>query len=175
MSVLKLDEKASQTGFANLVGVSQQAISSQVKKENLSENGTYQEWLHQYCDQLRQQAAGRGGEDQVDVAKATYEEKTVKTAIMRLEYNEKISTTIHEEEAYQFLSDWAIYSAGQFRRAFERLRDDLKSQFDIDLPKELSEKHAGTAIDRVRGYALKLGASSGESGGVADASEEEKH
>ncbi len=174
MSVFNLNEKASQTGFANLVGVSQQAISNQIKKENLSEDGTYQEWLHQYCDQLRQQAAGRGGEDQVDVARATFEEKTVKTAIMRLEYHEKISTTVHEDEAHKFLADWAMFSAAQFRRAFERLREDLKSQFEVDLPTELIEKHAGSAIERVRGYALKLGASSGESGGPLQDSETER-
>lgn len=172
METLNLNAKASQTAFARLVGVSQQAISKQIEKGNLSEGATFGEWLTEYCDQLRDQAAGRGGEGQVDVAQATYEEKKTKTALMRLDYHEKLENTINKEEAYSFLADWSMYSLRQFRQSFERLRDDMNNQLEIELPPEMVEKHAGAAIERVRDYALKLGGSDGESGGAVQPAEE---
>lgn len=175
MAVIDLDAEATQTGFARLVGVSQQAISKQIEKGNLTAGGNNLQWLHEYCDQLRQQAAGRGGDDQMNVAQATVAEKTMKTALHRLEYGEKLGNLILKEEALELLSDWAGYAARQIRQSFERYTSDVESELDIAVPVELSEKYAGTAIERVRGFALKLGGDSSESGGVSEASNEDKH
>ena len=152
-----LQAVASQTIFARLVGVSQQTISKQIEKGILSKEGTYRDWLLSYTDHLREQAAGRGGDNQLDIARATIEEKAVKTALGRITYHEKLGTLVDKEETQTFLSDWAGYSNKQFLQAFERLILDIQSQFDVTVPPELREKHAGSAIERVRGYALKLG------------------
>lgn len=175
MAVVDLDEKASQTGFAALIGTSQQTISKQIKKGHLSEGGTYGEWLHQYYEHLSTQAAGRGGEDQVDVARATYDEKVTKTALMRLDYQEKLENTIHKEEAYQLLADWVAAAARYFREAFERLDRDVSDLTGESLPDGLIEKHAGAAIERVRGHVLQLEGSSAQSGGSSEAEKEEEH
>lgn len=172
MPVIDLDEVASQTGFANLLGISQQAVSSQKQKGTLSENGTYGQWLQEYYQHLCDQAAGRGGENQVDVARATVEEKTVKTALGRIAYHEKLGTIIDREEAQALLADWAGFANKQFLQAFERLILDIQGQFDMTVPPELRQKHAGSAIERVRGYALKLGGDSGSGSGNASAAKD---
>ena len=55
----ELDQKASQTVFAKLVGASQPAISERIKKGQLEKDGTYAEWLQVYISGLREEAAGR--------------------------------------------------------------------------------------------------------------------
>lgn len=54
-----LDKKATQAGFARLVGVSKQAISARVSDGQMIDGGTYAEWLTSYLEGLRQEAAGR--------------------------------------------------------------------------------------------------------------------
>lgn len=175
MESVDLNAKASQTAFARLVGISQQAVSKQIEKGNLTEDGSFGEWLLQYCDQLREQASGRGGEGQVDVARATYDEKVVKTALGRLDYQEKLGNTIHKEEAYQLLASWVAVAVRHFREAFDRLGRDVSDQLDVSLPDELVEKYAGAAIERVKGHVLELEGSSGQSGGTSDSAEEARH
>jgi len=56
-----LDRLLSQTEFADLVGISQQAVSDLKRRGVLRDNVTGASWLRAYCEQLREQAAGRAG------------------------------------------------------------------------------------------------------------------
>lgn len=172
MTVINLDEVASQTGFADILGISQQAVSKQVKKGTLSQGGTYGDWLHEYYDHLADQAAGRGGEGQMDVARATIEEKQTKTALNRLQYHEKLGRLVDIEEARSLLSDWASFTNRQLRQAFERFSLEVESQLDVEVPPELREKYAGAAIERIRGYVQKLGGHGDDGSGDVPGPEE---
>lgn len=151
-----LTQPASQTNFARLLGISQQAVSAQVGKGVLPTGGTYLDWLREYYSHLSSQAAGRGGDSQMDVARATIEEKVTKTALARLQYHEELKRLIDIEEARQLLADWASFANRQFSQAYERLVLDIESQHDIAVSPELREKHAGTATQRIRSYVEKL-------------------
>lgn len=50
-----------QSEFADLVGVTQQAVSDLVKRGVLRPNLTAATWLREYCAHLREEAAGRAG------------------------------------------------------------------------------------------------------------------
>lgn len=56
-----------QTQFAELVGVSQQAISSLVGRGVLNSGDTGAVWLKHYCENLREQAAGRASMGDLDL------------------------------------------------------------------------------------------------------------
>ena len=60
-----LDLPATHSGFARLIGVSQQAVSAAVKGGLLRRGGTVREWLLAYCANLRKNATGREKDDQV--------------------------------------------------------------------------------------------------------------
>jgi len=64
-NMISLNEVATQSGFGRLVGISQPAVNEKVSDGLLPVNGTYQQWLNIYCERLREEAAGRSGEDQV--------------------------------------------------------------------------------------------------------------
>lgn len=172
MAVVDLEESANQTRFAKLVGSSQQAISKMVEKGVLRRGATTGEWLLQYSERLREIAGGRGGDSQADLTKAKTEEAEVKAALGRLQYHEKLGNIIDNEEARAFLTEWAGYANREFRQGIERLLLDVESQFNVSVPVELREKHAGAAIDRVKGYALKLGEDGGSGGGAVSAAED---
>ncbi|MCC7041100.1 MAG: terminase small subunit [Burkholderiales bacterium] len=57
-----------QEAFADLVGVSQQAISELVLRETLPRGGNLKQWLHAYCGNLREQAAGRAARGELELA-----------------------------------------------------------------------------------------------------------
>lgn len=171
MAVLDLDEPANQTRFSRLVGSSQQAISKMVEKGVLRRGGTIGEWLLQYSERLREIAGGRGGDNQADLTTAKTEEARVKAALGRLQYHEKLGAVVHKEEGRAFLSNWAAYANREYRQGVERLVADMESQFGVSVPVDLREKHVGAAIERVRGYALKLGGDSGSGGGAVSGAE----
>ena len=59
-----LDQRATQSGFSRLVGVSQPSIHYHVGR-SLHMGETYRTWLLAYCEHLRYEAAGRSGVNHV--------------------------------------------------------------------------------------------------------------
>ena len=90
-----LSAPATQKSLGFLVGVSQQAVGAMVKEGKISLGGTLQQALIEYCDRLRDQAAGRlGGEvggldlvqERAGLAKEQREAQALKNAVARGEY-----------------------------------------------------------------------------------------
>ena len=95
MQVVDLSVPFSQTALAELVGVTQPAISAMVSDGKLQGDGTLGEVLQAYCQRLRLQAAGRmgdevGGLDLVQeraaLAREQREGHAIKNAVARREY-----------------------------------------------------------------------------------------
>lgn len=57
-----------QAEFGALVGISQPAVSDLVRRRVLPDNASGDEWLLAYCDHLREVAAGRGGDNALELA-----------------------------------------------------------------------------------------------------------
>ena len=62
-----LNEPITQVQFAELVGVTQQAISDLVNRGTLRRGDTAGAWLISYCANLREQAAGRASTGDLDL------------------------------------------------------------------------------------------------------------
>lgn len=83
---MDLKAKATQAEIAEVVGVSQQAISTMMGDGKLPSDGTLGELLQAYCQRLRDQAAGRlgdgvGGLDLVQERAAESRERRIGQAI----------------------------------------------------------------------------------------------
>ncbi|MDR0251105.1 MAG: DNA packaging Nu1, partial [Burkholderiales bacterium] len=63
-----LQEKLTQTEFGELVGVSQPVVSLLITRGIITAHGTGAEWLLAYCDHLREVAAGRYTDGDLDLA-----------------------------------------------------------------------------------------------------------
>lgn len=110
--------------------------------------------------------------DQSELAKAKTQESQANAALKTLQYHEKIGTLVLKDEVHDLLSNWASYANRQFRQSFDRFTEEVSSQCNVDVPPTLREKHATAAAERVRDYALKLGADSERSGGTVQPAEE---
>lgn len=60
---MDLDSGTTQTEFGELIGISQQAVAGLLQRGVIFEGGTAREWLLAYCENLREVAAGRGGDE----------------------------------------------------------------------------------------------------------------
>jgi phage terminase Nu1 subunit (DNA packaging protein) len=64
---LDLDKPIKQSVFAALVGVTPAAISQAISGGRLEAGATGRQWLLAYCERLREQAAGRGSDGQLNL------------------------------------------------------------------------------------------------------------
>lgn len=60
---LDLDVKVTQAEFGEAVGVGQPTVSRLISDGVLAAGGSFGQWLAAYCERLREQAAGRLGEE----------------------------------------------------------------------------------------------------------------
>lgn len=60
--MIDLDAHSTQAEFGELVGISQPAVSGLVQRGVITEGATTREWLLDYCDHLREVAAGRSSD-----------------------------------------------------------------------------------------------------------------
>ena len=84
-----LDRVMTQAEFGDLVGITQQAVSDLQRRGVLKSNVTGKAWLLAYCEQLRQEAAGRAGklaEARAALDNERREEIAMRNAIKRAEY-----------------------------------------------------------------------------------------
>jgi|GEM_PF-594423 len=91
MAGVGLDRLLEQQEFADLVGISQPAVSELVSKGILLRNDTGSAWLLAYCKRLRDQAAGRDGDsvltqERAKLARAQTQAVEMKNALARGEY-----------------------------------------------------------------------------------------
>lgn len=91
MSGYGLDRLLTQEEFAELVGVTQQAVSEMVGAGQLVRNETGRAWLLAYCKRLRDKAAGRDNDsvltqERAMLAREQREAVRIKNAVARREY-----------------------------------------------------------------------------------------
>ena len=94
MAVIDLSMQGTQTTLAELVGVTQPTISNLMTDGKIPATGTLGELLRAYCARLRDQAAGRMGEnttldlvqERAALAREQREGQAIKNAVARKEY-----------------------------------------------------------------------------------------
>lgn len=65
--MIDLKGKVTQSAFGEMVGISQPAVSDLLSRGIIRQGQTGCEWLHAYCANLREQAAGRAGTGELDL------------------------------------------------------------------------------------------------------------
>ena len=166
---INLNSKAMQSRFADVVGVSQQAISKQIEKGFLKKDQTYRIWFKSYCENLRTQAAGRGGDEQQTLTKARTEESEIKAAKLRLEFHRDIGSVISTEDAASVISLWCRQANIDYMQGFHKLVSEIQSRYKIKIDNEMVEDIVRPTTERIKSHADKLGESLIE--GVDDISE----
>lgn len=153
-----LDEIATQASFGELVNITQSAVHKHVGK-CLQKGDTHRVWLHAYCNQLRNEAAGRGGDNQASLTRARIQEAEAKAALTTVAYHEKIGTLIQASEAEKALVEWAGFAINEYQNCFESFVYEVESRYKIKIGEEIPREIIGNTFSRISAYAEKLGKS----------------
>lgn len=175
MSEFVLSDTATQTGFAAMLNVSQQTVSKQFKKGVLSPQGTYLDWVREYSEHLRNEAAGRGGDSQQILTRARIEETLENTAVKRQQRLKDAGTLLDKDDTVLLVSELAGRLRGHVMTAGDEIVEELISRHKIELEDDLILKPLRSALGHcatdVREFAGRIGGDGGELGADATTSD----
>ena len=110
-----------------------------------------------YIRDQREKAAGRGGDDQANLTKQRAAESQVKTAMMTLEYNEKLGSVVLGSDAEAVLTEWCGVSNREYLSGVSALVNEIQSVYKISIDKKLVEKIVNPTVSRIKDHAEVAG------------------
>lgn len=152
---MDIDTKAQQNKFAEIVGVSEPAVSGYIKKGFLKEDGTYREWLLAYCERQRTMASNHGGDAQTSLAQARINDLEVTTRLKNLDYQEKLEKLVPVEWAANSLINWARSANQEYQTSIKETVLKIESKYNIHIDNIIIEQHLEKLLKKIREYAEK--------------------
>lgn len=148
------NDVASQTVFAQMMGVSQQAISKLKEKDVLPEGGTYSDWLSSYVERLRSEAAGREQDSRLSASRIRETEASAN--LKELDYLDRLKTVVWVEDVEPLITE--LCSSVQFNvmAAQERIIESIESKHSIKIDDDDIGKHLRSALESVASGAGEL-------------------
>lgn len=111
-----------QSEFGKLVGISQQAVSELIGRRVLSEAGAAGQWLLEYCGHMREMAAGRAADGDLDLAT----ERAQLARSQRLGQDIKNNVALGSYAPIELLSDVLANAAQAVVDRLEQIPADLR-------------------------------------------------
>lgn len=136
MSEIQLGEAASQAGFARLVGTSRQAINKHVERGILKDGQTYLEWLSVYCERLRAEASGRGGDQQATLTAVRIEETQENIAEKRQRRLVASGELVDRATTHNWIVESASSIQGFVMGAGETITESITEKYKIELEED---------------------------------------
>ena len=130
-------EPCTQQAFGDLVGISQPAVSDHMASGEMIPGETAGEWLRDYCEHLREQAAGRGADGELahqraELTRVNRERAEIKLAQERKEFAPVALQELLIKHVGSQISDHLRALVGQLKTRCPRMSaDDLKIAEDI--------------------------------------------
>ena len=139
--IKNIDSKATQKGFGELVGVSQQAISKHVDTGLLKKNQNYRTWLISYCEKLRDEASGRGNDAQGELTRARTRDANASSELKYITIKEKAGELVPTSEIEPLLTAMFTAARTELLSLPDKLSNELKALYDVEVdPLYLEEK-----------------------------------
>lgn len=159
--MIDLLSKAKQSTFAELVGVTQQAISKHYRNGVLKHDGTYDEWVKSYCEHLRIEAAGRDVAE--DIKQATIREKNANAAKKELETDILSKRVVDRGEVFQELEPAVLHIKTTLMNSGEKIAAAIKATHGIEIDKHYIDDQHRNALSEIARYAPECAGTGGRS------------
>ena len=117
---MNLAEPCTQQLFGDLVGISQQAVSDHLASGEMQPGQTAGEWLLDYCEHLREQAAGRGADGELA------RQRTIATQISRERNEIQLAKDRREYAPVNLLEQIIAHVSSQIRDPLQAIPAQLK-------------------------------------------------
>lgn len=118
-----LNQPITQTAFAELVGISQSAVSALIGRRVLRKGGTAGEWIRDYVRHLSFVANER---DNAELVRARTQEALANASLKKLRAEELAARLVDPEEVKQL---WEIYLL-EVKQVLEKLAKDIVDAYD---------------------------------------------
>ncbi|WP_226649346.1 hypothetical protein [Microbulbifer variabilis] len=161
---ISLDEQATQSGFARLVGASQPAIAKHFQAGVLTQGASFKVWLHEYCERLRTEAAGRQVSDarsRRDMAQAVESEANAQLKMRELYRQDQLILDI--ESVRKAMVEWSTIGKNEFLGAVESIVIAIESQHAITIDREPLQPNIDAALKAIGSYEIESEEASGGS------------
>ena len=138
MATAKAKEYLGQAAIAKRLDMSERNLRDILQNLNIDHKTTpVNDIVIAYIRDLREKAAGRGGDDQHNLTKQRAEESFVKTANARLDYNERLFKLVIAADAALVLTDWSSTANREYRSGLSKLLAEIQSVFKVDIPDDM--------------------------------------
>lgn len=145
-NVIDLDEVATQTRFAAMLGISQPAIHKHVDVGTLKMGQTYGTWLVLLFEKLRDEAAGRSGEDQASLTRARTQEATASAQLKQLMILEKAGKLVPIDGIEPLLIAMVTAARTELLALPDKLTNELKALYGVEVDAALIEENIHAAL-----------------------------
>ncbi|HEB93122.1 MAG TPA: hypothetical protein ENI94_06575 [Gammaproteobacteria bacterium] len=147
-----LDVQVSQAELGRVLGVTKQAISKQVGNGVLAPEGTLLDWLRSLFVHLRDEAAGRGGDEQQNLSRARQREAEANAQLKELQYHKEVGNLVPLSEIEPLLESWAVAARSETQSAVEKIVAAIQSQHEIEVDQEMVNEQLGHAFKAIADY-----------------------
>ncbi len=118
-----------------------------------------------YIRDLREKAAGRGGDNQESLTCARIRESQANAQIKELQYHEAVGDLIPAVEIEPLLDSWAVTARSETTHAMEKIIASIQSKYDIEVDQDLIDEQLGGAYKAIADYPKQFSQDVVESGG----------
>lgn len=140
MRMIDLDSKVTQNEFGLVVGVSRQAVSDYLARGIIQPDQTAGEWLLQYCENLRDQAAARGGNKQEGLAEARTREAEMSATLKELQIAEKTKLLVPANEVEAMMVAMITAAKNELLTIPDKAAQSIKMLHGIDIDPSLIQE-----------------------------------
>ena len=140
LTSINLDSSLSQTDFAELIGVSKEAVSKRVRSGALTEGASCRTWLDEYLTLLREEASGRSHENKFDAKHWAAEERKQNALFKEQARLIQAGDLVTVESVAVPLENFAHSINKGLMQVGREQTIAIRSKYEIDLDAEVIEK-----------------------------------
>jgi len=158
-----------QIDIADHLDMSDRNLREVLKKLNLDHRKHSKDEIRiAYIRHLRDQASGRGGEDQASLTKARTREARINADSKELQYFKDVGLLVPVEEIEPVLTSWAVLARSETTNALNKIRISIESKYNIKIDQDLIDGPLVDAFAAIANYPKNNGCNVVEDGGEVD-------
>ena len=105
-----------------------------------------------YIRDLREKAAGRGGEDQEILTRARFRDANASAQLKELQFHKEVGDLVPVSEIEPMLESWAVTARSETTHAVEKIIAAIQSQHGIEVEQDLIDEQLGAAFTAIADY-----------------------
>lgn len=141
-----------QAGVARHLDMSERNLRDVMRRLDIDWPVEVDEIRIRYIRDLREKAAGRGGDDQQELTRSRVRESQAKARNLELQNYERVGQLVAVEELEPLLDQWVIMSRTEVSNAVNKIVADIQGQFDIEIDSGLIDEHMSAAYRIIGTY-----------------------